>query len=102
MIKTLDIYKNYGCLAAEKRNIYTYGMEEATAVCSDTLTVEIPDGWEIGKNYYGNLLLLSPWGENYTPNDILAGNEHPYFIVTDKDRKTHKYKLHVINKTEEV
>lgn len=94
---TINIFKNYGCLAAEKRNIYTYGAEEATAVCSDVLTVEIPNDWEIGKNCHGDPILLSPWGWNYEVNEVLAGNEHPYFIVTDKDGKTHKYKLHVID-----
>lgn len=97
MIKTLDIYKNYGCLAAEKRNIYTYGAEEATAVCSDVLRVEIPNDWEMEENCHGDLVLLSPWGWNYKVNEVLSGNEHPYFIATDKDGKTHKYKLHVID-----
>lgn len=43
MKNSIEIYKNYGCLAAEKRNLYTYGAPHATAVCSDKMTVEIPD-----------------------------------------------------------
>lgn len=41
----IKIYCNYGVLAAEKRNVYTYGAPEATATCWDEITVEIPEGW---------------------------------------------------------
>ena len=31
MKETIEIYKNYGVLALEKRNVYTYG--KVTSVC---------------------------------------------------------------------
>ena len=43
----IKIYCNYGCLSAEKRNIYTYGCPDSTATCWDEMTVEIPEGWEV-------------------------------------------------------
>ena len=46
-MSTIKIFKNYGCLAAEKRNVYTYGTEQPTATCADEITVKIPDGWKI-------------------------------------------------------
>ena len=49
-MKKFKIYRNYGCLSAEKRVKYTYGTEAATAVASDELIVSLPEkskGWEV-------------------------------------------------------
>ncbi len=46
-MNTIDIYCNYGVLAAEKRNVYTFGAPHYTATCSDKMTVAIPNGWKI-------------------------------------------------------
>lgn len=93
---TIDIFKNYGVLAAEKRAVYTYGAEESTAVCSDVLTVKIPDNWECGENHMGELILTAPWGWNYTVNDVLQGDENPYFYALDKDGRKHIEKLEIV------
>lgn len=37
------IYKNYGVLGAEKRNIYTYGSEHPLSDCSEEITVQLPE-----------------------------------------------------------
>lgn len=95
-MKTMEIYKNYGCLAAEKKVIYTYGNEAGTAVCSDQITVIIPDGWETSENIFGDLLLIAPWGDVYLPNDILGGNEQPHFIVMDDKGNERHYKLQTV------
>lgn len=95
-MKTINIYRNYGVLAAEKRYVYTYGAEHAHATVSDELTVELPDGWETAENYIGELLLVAPWGATYGPNDILEGNENPLFIVYDENGKERRFKLKVI------
>ena len=60
-METIKIYKNYGCLAAEKRSIYTYGAEQPTATCADVIIVKIPDGWKV-INSENDILLESPWG----------------------------------------
>lgn len=75
----LVIYKNYGCLAAEKINVYTYSAPEASAKCYDRIVVKIPDGWETFENYMGETILTAPWGKNYTVHSVLGGNEYPYF-----------------------
>ena len=46
----IKIYCNYGALAAEKRNVYTYGNPNPTATCWDEITVETPEGWELYEN----------------------------------------------------
>lgn len=83
----LQIFKNYGCLAAEKRAVYTYGAEHPTAVCSDVLTVYIPEDWQIFENELGEVLLTAPWGWNYTVNEVLSGDEKPCFSGMDKNGK---------------
>lgn len=75
----IEIYKNYGCLAAEKRNIYTYGGQAWSAVCSDTMTVEIPEDWELAENEAGEEFVIAPWGWAYGINDVLDRNDIPYF-----------------------
>lgn len=76
---SIDIYKNYGCLSNEKRNVYTYGNPEATAKCYDVTTVKIPDGWETFESFAGETILTAPWGKNYRVHEVLCGNEYPCF-----------------------
>lgn len=57
----IKIYCNYGCLSAEKRNVYTYGRPDSTATCWDEMTVEIPEGWEAYENYMVRLVVTAPW-----------------------------------------
>lgn len=93
---TIDIFKNYGCLGAEKRNIYTYGKQAETAVCSDIIRIKIPDTWKAYKNSFGELMVTSPWGWNYQINEVLAGNEFPYFLAVDRNGKDYMARLEVI------
>lgn len=92
----IKIYCNYGVLAAEKRNVYTYGNPNPTATCWDEITVETPKGWELYENYMGELMVTAPWGANYTINDVLRGNEKPCFTACDRDRKLHRVFLTVV------
>lgn len=61
-MKTLEIYKNYGVLGSEKRNVFTFGAEHATATCSDKITVAIPDGWNVFEAASGRTAVTAPWG----------------------------------------
>lgn len=97
-METMEIFKNYGVLGAEKRNIYTYGGEHAHAVCSDKITVEIPEGWELWEDRMGREKVTAPWGWDYEINDVLAGNERPEFLAHDKDMELHHYKLNVVQR----
>lgn len=94
---TLEIYKNYGCLATEKRIVYTYGAEQPTAVCSDKIKVKIPEGWELSKNNTGEVLVESPWGWIYNPNELLMGNKNPCFYGINKDGEQFNIKLEVVD-----
>ena len=93
----IKIFKNYGCRTAEKRVVYTYGFEQPTAVSSDVLTVEIPGDWKSDKNELGEIILVSPWGWNYSVNEVLAGNEHPIINCIDKDGRRYSKRLVVCN-----
>ena len=87
-MKKFKIYRNYGCLSAEKRVKYTYGCEEATAVASDELIVSLPEnskGWEVYETAMGGLTVESPWGMQYDINEVLAGDKEPQFRAYDGD-----------------
>lgn len=86
----IKIYCNYGALAAEKRNVYTYGNPNPTATCWDEITVETPESWEPYENYMGELMVTAPWGVNYTINDVLSGNEKPCFSACDREGRLHR------------
>lgn len=96
MNDTMRIFRNYGVLAAEKRCTYTYGMAAETAVTSDKITVRIPDGWSIFENQTGEEVLESPWGWTYEPNEVLAGNVNPIFLVLDREGRKHNIRLEVV------
>lgn len=98
MNKTIEIYKNYGCLTAEKRSLYTYGAEHATAVCSDKMTVEIPDGWTLSETVSGSMIITAPWGWNYQINEVLAGDANPVFSARDKDGRNYIKSLKVVKR----
>lgn len=92
----IKIYCNYGVLAAEKRNVYTYGAPEATATCWDEITVEIPEGWETCENNAGDLMVTAPWGWSYKINEVLQGDEKPCFYALDDGMKGHRQYLKII------
>ena len=71
-MQTIEIYKNYGVLAAEKRNVYTFGAPASTATCSDKMTVVVPDGWELYQNEMGRTMVTAPWGWDYDINEVLT------------------------------
>ena len=71
-MKTIEIYCNYGVLAAEKRNIYTFGAKHPHATCSDKMTVVVPEGWEIYQNQAGQTMVTAPWGWDYDINEVLT------------------------------
>lgn len=92
-MKTIEIYCNYGVLAAEKRNVYTYGAEHPHATCSDKMTVAVPEGWQVYQNQMGQTMVTAPWGWDYEINEVLKGNEYPYFRAYDKDMEMKVFKL---------
>lgn len=92
----IQIFKNYGVLGAEKRNVYTFGGEHEKAVCSDKLTVEVPKGWKLFENTFGQTMITAPWGWSYGIDEILGGNEHPCFIAIDKNGDEHRQRLAVV------
>lgn len=96
MSETIEIYKNYGVLGAEKRSVYTCGGEHVHAVCSDKLIVKIPEGWELWENQFGEKMVTAPWGWNYDVNEVLFGNKGPMFIVYDANMKERRFKLEVL------
>ena len=95
-MKTIELYKNYGCLTAEKRVIYTYGMPQPTATTSDRITVRIPDGWTADKNAAGVVLLTGPDGKTYEPNEVLSGNEFPALTIYTGPENLKRYRMEVI------
>lgn len=85
------IYCNYGVLESEKRNVYTYGNQYPTATCSDEMIVRLPqnDIFTIYKNDMGELMVEAVWGWTYTINEVLDGNNRPYFCAFDKNKNGH-------------
>lgn len=93
---TIEIYKNYGVLALEKRNVYTYGGEHPHATCSDKINAQIPEGWELCKNMMDQTIVEAPWGQTYMINDVLTGNEIPCFAADTPDGRHIFHALKVI------
>lgn len=92
----IEIYANYGVLAAEKRIVYTFEAPHATATCSDRMTVAIPDGWEVFQNRAGRTMVTAPWGWDYGIDEVLQGNEYPCFRAYDKGMNMRVFRLEEI------
>lgn len=92
-METFRAYKNYGCLAAEKRTVYTEGSPHYTAVTSKEIEIQIPEGWEMEENGASEVIVTAPWGWKYKPNDLLQGDENPYFAGYQKDGSQFRIKL---------
>lgn len=86
------IYCNYGVLAAEKQNVYTYGSPHSTAACSDEMSVKLPenDVFTLYENTFGELMVESKWGFQYEINEVLQGNKTPCFYAIDNNGKGHR------------
>ena len=89
------IYKNYGVLGAEKRNIYTYGIEHPLSDCSEEIAVQLPenDFFKLAENSNGDIFVKSAWGWDYEISEVLRGNEKPCFYALDKDMSGHRVYL---------
>lgn len=95
-MEKIKIFKNYGCLAAERRVIYTYGNEAGTATFSEEITVKVPDGWEMYETVSGEIACEAPWGIIYSVSELLCGNEQPCFSAYDGNGKLHCVQLDVV------
>ena len=85
-MKTIEIYANYGVLAAEKRTVYTFDGAHTSATCSEKMTVVVPDGWEIYQNQMGQTMVTAPWGWDYDINEVLTDiNGRAAFRALDKN-----------------
>ena len=93
---TFKAFINYGVLGAEKRNVWTAEAPHVHAVCSDMVDLIVPEGWELYQNHMGDNMVTSPWGWDYSLNEVIAGNEDPYFIALDKDGNEKRVKLEVV------
>lgn len=98
MKRFVELYKNYGCLSAEKRVLYSHGAPISTGTGFEKITVKIPnkfedDGWTREQAESGEELLYSPWGFAYTWDMVLEGNTSPCIYAIDADGIGHRYKL---------
>lgn len=93
MDKTFKGYINYGCLAAEKRPVFTAENPDATAIVSNPVEYSIPEGWELYETVFGNMYVETPWGRKYDPNELLEGKEDPYFAGIDAEGSVFRKKL---------
>ena len=84
----MKLYKNYGMLSHEKQPYYTAG-RPATDIY-DVFNVDLPDGWEIANNVYGETLITSPCGDTYLANDIISNRgDSPALIWYDDRQRKH-------------
>lgn len=77
--EAFPIYRNYGVLGAEKRNVYTYGCSHPEGVCSDEMNVTLPENncFQVYETAAGGLAVDSAWGWSYSINDVLEGDKRP-------------------------
>ena len=101
-MKTIEIYCNYGVLAAEKRKVYTYGEQHPMATCSDVMTVFVPDKWELYENQAGELCVTAPWKWNYEIKELLSDlNGRPVFKALDNNGHQATQHLYTAEQLEE-
>ena len=96
--ETFSIYRNYGVLGAEKRNVYTYGCEQPAGVCADEINVKLPENncFQVYETAAGGLAVDSAWGWSYSINDVLEGDKRPCFYALDKSVNGHRVYLDVM------
>lgn len=89
-----EIYKNYGVLAREKREIYTYGGEHPQATCSDKITVELPENkfFSLYENFMGDLMVETADGHGwYNEKEIISDQD---ILMTEKrSRRTEERRI---------
>lgn len=97
MNKEFKIFKNCGTLAAEKRNMYTYGGAHPLSDYAEEVTVRLPSNefFELEENSAGDLFVRSAWGWDYEINELLQGDENPCFFALDKGMDSRRIYLDV-------
>lgn len=88
----MKVYKSYGVLAHEKQPVYTVGRPASDIY--DEVNVDLPSGWEIAPNAYGETLICSPDGVTYLANEILSNwGDAPALIWCDDKLDIHRVML---------
>lgn len=93
MKNTFKGFINYGAIQAEKRQIWTSAAPHAYATAYDEVEITIPDGWTADENAFGDMIITAPWGWDYKPDELLQGNENPYFAGFDQNGNGFRIKL---------
>ena len=94
---TVDLYKSYGVLGAEKRNVYT--VHNPASDIFDIITVRIPNGVDLMYGEGGHLLVI--FEDNaymYEISEVLSGNEYPHFEYINKNEKLRRIRLEEVKK----
>lgn len=68
----IKAYKNYGVLAHEKAPTYTVGMPDSTAVLSEEVVINIPEGFSVSENAAGEKLIDTPDGITYLVSEMIS------------------------------
>lgn len=94
---TVDIFKNYGIIGAEKRNVYS-----AYAPASDIfecITVQAPEEVDFFCAEGGHLFVTFKDSKYvYELYEVLFGNEYPHFEYINKDEKLRRIRLEEVKK----
>lgn len=64
-------FANYGVLTQEKQVVFTAGNPADSAVTSDKVKIELPEGFGCGHNSIQELIITAPNGIDYTASEIL-------------------------------
>lgn len=78
------VTRNYGCLAAEKRIIYTLGKRE-DAVATDEIVVDIPSEYNPFVSDAG-YIIVEIGNAQYLFYELLCGNEVPCMVIPGTDK----------------
>ena len=89
----MKIYRNYGVLGAEKRFVYT---GRPISNLYEELEIEIPAGWEAYETVTGSVAVSSPWGWNYSLDEVLTGDDRPMFWAITAEGKYYSRVLKIV------
>ena len=73
---TIKGFINNGVTTHEYQNIFTISNPHAYATCSEAIEITLPDGWTIGENQMGAVLIDTPDGTTYTADEIIQSRNN--------------------------
>lgn len=92
MKKTFKAYANYGVTGNEYKTIFTVENAHCYSKRSEEIEINVPEGFSVSENSFGETLIDTPDGTTYLAQEILNSRGDEPVLEWNDEKKQHRAK----------